>query len=91
MGLKISRFPKVKKIAESDFQALNTFSMPYEYERSHLCYMMKAHGTALRHRTRILSLHMQLLDTAEVLLGIRWSEQKLREKFLSGGSSSVFN
>ena len=24
---------------------------------------------------------MQLLDRAEVMLGIRWSEQKLREKF----------
>ena len=55
--------------------------MPCEYERSHLCYMMKAHDRALRHGTRILSLQMQLLDRAEVLLGIRWSEHKLREKF----------
>ena len=54
--------------------------MPCEYERSHLRYMMTAHGTALRHGTRILSLKMQLLDRAEVLLGIRWSAQKLREK-----------
>ena len=29
----------------------------------------------------MLSLQMQLLDRAEVLLGIRWSEQKLRERF----------
>ena len=65
-------------------------SMPCEYERSHLCYMMKAHDRALRHGTRILSLQMQLLDRAEVLLGIRWSEHKLREKFLSSGSASVF-
>ena len=42
--------------------------------------MIKAHSTALRHGTRILSL--QMLDRAEVMLGIRWSEQKFREKFL---------
>ena len=64
--------------------------MSCEYEKSHLCYMMKAHGTALRHGTRILSLQMQLLDMAEVLLRIRWSEQKLREKFLSSRSAPVF-
>ena len=51
-----------------------------------LCYMMKAHGTTLWHATGNLSLQMQLFDRAEVLLGIRWSEQKLREKFLSSGS-----
>ena len=45
---------------------------------------------SLKHGTRILSLQMQLLDRAEVMLGIRWSEQKLREKFLSSGSASVF-
>ena len=64
--------------------------MTFEYERSHQCYMMKAHGTALQHGTRILSLQMQLLDRAEVMLGIRWSEQKLHGKFLSNGSASVF-
>ena len=53
--------------------------MTCEYEKSHLCYMMKAHDTALRHGTRILRLQMQLLDRAEVMLRIRWSEQKLRE------------
>ena len=53
--------------------------------------MMNAQGRALRHGTRILSLQMQLLDRAELLLGIRWSEHKLREKFLSSGiSASVF-
>ena len=64
--------------------------MTCEYERSHQCYMMKAHGTALRHGTHILSLQMQLLDRAEVMLGIRWSEQKLGEKFLSSGRADVF-
>ena len=64
--------------------------MTCEYERSHLCYMMKAHSTALRHGTHILSLQMQLLDRAEVMLGIRLSEQKLCKKILSNGSALVY-
>ena len=57
--------------------------MTCEYERPDLYYMMKAKSTAL-------SLQIQLLDRAEVMLRIRWSEQKLREKFLPSGSASVF-
>ena len=33
---------------------------------------------------------MQLVDRAEVMLGKKWSDQKLPEKFLPSGSASVF-
>ena len=70
-GYKVCKGWKSCRIQLSSVKQVSTTC---EYERSHLCYMTKAHGTALRQGTRILSLQMQLLDRAEVMLGIRWSE-----------------